>query len=1023
MSVERCGHYASVQTTHQASKAIKKKAKTQMLEEMREKDATPVLKFMGVTVAGIHPHLVNDIELTLKTDLRPGKNTFLGLAKDAKLEISKGTEAKLLLRLGRNNQGRLSLVSLDVAFSRSIKIKNPAASLQGGAHHHSKTATRIKDSLADVKLKNIRIDASGNVFVDGHLKAMRVFKAPLPASDRKIALPSIDDAFLRSLGMLPKTTRAGSETADSVLKRFDVNGLLRKLGAITQGMEFALKITGESSRMSIQKDNTYFRGPKAPLDVDVKGTISADTGGDLAFFVDSNNSVVKCSLGCFTPELTGRVHNVGTNQLATIELQGELKGVSKSLKVDTFSKKAVKNMLPRRIASATQIEGPKSENEFNASIGAQKLELASKFDIKASIHKSIERASGKASLCLNASAPYAKTEDRGINMDGNISAFADVRGFNYDKNAGVSTACGSMGFTIHPSKHTRALFPEIASTKYEYGISVTGDGRGKITPPEYGIARFVRPIRNFEGHKERVNGSLTHAPLTPIGSKRYFEQMEKLTGATLRHANEVKLLIDGVQSLPERLKLIEQAKDYICFQTLAFKDDETGWLMAKALAGAAKRGVRVYGIIDSLGNMENLSGLDRPNPIYQYLTDNNVHLKIYNSAVEVGMRSICGLVAKYPDQFRVKSPKSLKSIAQVMRFLERAVEVADDEEGGLPAEERLQLKVAIHSLFNGKEGVSPEVAVNELRDAIRGNMTGLSEILSLIKRGGEASYRWHEKYLIVDHEAAIVGGMNIADEYLLGGTDRQVTIGNKEQPAWRDTDVLLRGDIVVDAYTSFSRNWLHIAQEHLPKGPEIRRRTGIAENDGFAVSMIQHRPLEDGDHNVTNYLLYNLRTLKAGEKAWFETAYFLPRGILRVLQKELVSAAKRGVDVRILTNSEATSDFESLVQASVFDMRELLEAGARIFLRNQNRMVHAKVMVLGDKLTMVGSWNCDNRSATHDSEAVSAIYDSSINQEMTQVLTNDMFNQSNEIHLTDLKNRKLDKEIMSAAMLLAGEMV
>ena len=190
-----------------------------------------------------------------------------------------------------------------------------------------------------------------------------------------------------------------------------------------------------------------------------------------------------------------------------------------------------------------------------------------------------------------------------------------------------------------------------------------------------------------------------------------------------------------------------------------------------------------------------------------------------------------------------------------------------------------------------------------------------------------------------------------------------------------------------------------------------------------AASIIQHRPLEDGDHKVTNYLLYNLRTLKAGEIAWFETAYFLPRGVLRELQKELVLAARRGVDVRILTNSEATSDFKSLVEASVFDVRELLEAGARVFFRNQERMVHAKVMVLGDKLTMVGSWNCDNRSAAHDSEDVCTIYDRAINQEMTEVLLDDMMEQSDEITLHDLENRKLGKEFMSAAMLLAGELI
>ena len=47
-------------------------------------------------------------------------------------------------------------------------------------------------------------------------------------------------------------------------------------------------------------------------------------------------------------------------------------------------------------------------------------------------------------------------------------------------------------------------------------------------------------------------------------------------------------------------------------------------------------------------------------------------------------------------------------------------------------------------------------------------------------------------------------------------------------------------------------------------------------------------------------------------------------------QKELIAAQKRGVDVRILTNSEQSTDFKGLIHASVFDRRSRLEAGVRI---------------------------------------------------------------------------------------------
>jgi phosphatidylserine/phosphatidylglycerophosphate/cardiolipin synthase-like enzyme len=85
-------------------------------------------------------------------------------------------------------------------------------------------------------------------------------------------------------------------------------------------------------------------------------------------------------------------------------------------------------------------------------------------------------------------------------------------------------------------------------------------------------------------------------------------------------------------------------------------------------------------------------------------------------------------------------------------------------------------------------------------------------------------------------------------------------------------------------------------------------------------------------------------------------------------------------------------------------------------------MLHAKVSVLGDKLTLIGSWNMDNRSASHDSEDVCAIYDPDIAKQMTEQLMKDMFEQSYELSLDSIKKRSLDKEIRSAAMLLMGEL-
>ena len=48
----------------------------------------------------------------------------------------------------------------------------------------------------------------------------------------------------------------------------------------------------------------------------------------------------------------------------------------------------------------------------------------------------------------------------------------------------------------------------------------------------------------------------------------------------------------------------------------------------------------------------------------------------------------------------------------------------------------------------------------------------------------ELNHRWHEKYLVADGNKAIVGGLNIADEYMLVGPTERSSLGT-ERPAAR----------------------------------------------------------------------------------------------------------------------------------------------------------------------------------------------------------------------------------------------
>ena len=258
-----------------------------------------------------------------------------------------------------------------------------------------------------------------------------------------------------------------------------------------------------------------------------------------------------------------------------------------------------------------------------------------------------------------------------------------------------------------------------------------------------------------------------------------------------------------------------------------------------------------------------------------------------------------------------------------------------------------------------------------------GAVIAAAEAVTMGKMLVELNHRWHEKYLVADGNKAIVGGLNIADEYMFGGTDRKIMSLGTERPAWRDTDILIEGPAAHDVYNAFSRNWEHLTGDALD---DLPRPDGF--DDGKDILMVQHRPRIDGDHHITNAMVETIKALRPGEKCWISSAYFIPTGALELWKDVLCDAAKRGVDVRILTNGGPSSDAPVINQAAIQSYRELADAGVMVMEKNGTQTIHSKTAVMGSHLSFVGSWNGDNRSASLNSEDVAIVFDDELAKEM-----------------------------------------
>jgi putative cardiolipin synthase len=295
------------------------------------------------------------------------------------------------------------------------------------------------------------------------------------------------------------------------------------------------------------------------------------------------------------------------------------------------------------------------------------------------------------------------------------------------------------------------------------------------------------------------------------------------------------------------------------------------------------------------------------------------------------------------------------------------------------------------------------------------NRSRLLRPLQLAFQLDRLGMRMHNKAFIADGQIAVVGGRNIGDHYFEA----------QETSNFRDVDILATGPIVADVGRHFdeywnspvtvpvaafgvtlSERWGKREMEHLrrfaeePRGPhaEYARRkqefTGrlLAGTADFAWAKgvsVAERPVRAPDSTKSARLQSEiLRTLanvrnEAKREVVMVMAYYVPgkRGV------ELISElTARGVRVRILTNSLASTDVLAVHAGYAPYRPALLATGAEIHeyrpdaqrpapqehvmrAGSTNSALHAKVIVYDRRTVWIGSANSDPRSRRLNTES------------------------------------------------------
>ena len=281
--------------------------------------------------------------------------------------------------------------------------------------------------------------------------------------------------------------------------------------------------------------------------------------------------------------------------------------------------------------------------------------------------------------------------------------------------------------------------------------------------------------------------------------------------------------------------------------------------------------------------------------------------------------------------------------------------------------------------------------------------------------------RMHNKSITADNQATIVGGRNVGDEYFAAGSDVDFS----------DLDVLAGGPVVPAVSAEFDRYWNSavVWPAHALLGPaldaaaikaqydQLEAAAAVESQTAYAqalstlelVRALREQRLEtfrgtasvisDPPEKVTMPIDESAHTIleltKIMEKATSEifliSPYFVPG---KKGTKWLTDQAKRGVKVRILTNSFLATDVGAVHSGYMPYRDNLLRAGVEIYelkptpaaaqakkeqetgkeegdfagVGSSHASLHAKTYLVDGKTIFIGSLNLDPRSARINTE-------------------------------------------------------
>lgn len=234
------------------------------------------------------------------------------------------------------------------------------------------------------------------------------------------------------------------------------------------------------------------------------------------------------------------------------------------------------------------------------------------------------------------------------------------------------------------------------------------------------------------------------------------------------------------------------------------------------------------------------------------------------------------------------------------------------------------------------------------------------------------NYRNHRKIVVIDNKIGYVGGFNIGKEYI----DLDHRFGH-----WRDTHLRIVGEAVMGLELRFLLDWNYTAKENLFRDEKYMDGFQPGSRDHCDMQIIYSGPDTSQQQIRDNYI----RLINKAEKSiYIQTPYFIPDDAMLTA---LLIALHSGIEVNLMIPCKPDHPF--VYWATYSYAGELIMHGAKCYIYN-NGFLHAKGLMVDEKVLCYGTANMDIRSFALNFEVNAIIFDEDKAKEMTAIFNKDL---------------------------------